>query len=198
MSPSDVIVTDREGEIAMKGPHLPTPVPSTSVTRRTAVRRGVIATAALGGLAAHPSRAQDASPVQTSDIPGTVGTLLSVVATDIPSGPVEVALSRVVAEAGLGDLEDYFTFPGPLAFIVESGTVICRCGTDESPCLHLHADGSNEPAPVIPTDITLGPGEGLYIPTNTPDSFIVPGPEDEVELDLSIFPAEEPTGTPPA
>ncbi len=184
----------------MKGPHIPasTPVPTTPVTRRTAVRRGVMTTALLGGLAADLARAQEASPVQTSDIPGTVGTLMSVVATDIPPGPVEIALARVVSEPGLGDLEDYYTYPGPLAFIVESGTLTCRCGTDESPCLLLHADGTNEPAPVIPTDITLGPGEGLYIPTNTPDSFIVPGPDVEVELDLSIFPAEAPTGTPPA
>src|SRR5688500_10714024 len=116
MLPTDVIVSDREGEAAMKGSHLPTPGPATPLTRRTAIGRGVIATAMLGGLSAPSARAQDASPVQISDIPGTVGTLLSVVATDIPAGPVEIALSRVVSEAGLGDLEDYFTFPGPLAF----------------------------------------------------------------------------------
>ena len=70
--------------------------------------------------------------------------------------------------------------------------MVCRCGTVESPCLLLHADGTNEPAPPMPTDIPLAPGEGLYIPTNTPDSFFIPGDEPTVELDLTIFPSQTP------
>ncbi len=168
------------------------------LTRRAAMRRGAIATALLGGLAARPILAQDATPVLVTDIPGTVGTLMSVVTADLPPAPVEIALTRAVTEPGVGDLEDYFTFPGPLAFIIESGTMTCRCGSEGAPCLHLHADGTNEEAPLIPTDIILGPGEGLYVPANTQDSFINPGPDPVVELDLSIFPAEAPDGTPPA
>jgi hypothetical protein len=99
-----------------------------------------------------------------------------------------MSLTRVVAQPGDGDLEDYFTFPGPVAFIVESGQVICRCGTAEDPCIILRSDGTNEPAPPVPADIPLGPGEGLYIPTNVPDSFTIPGTEPEYELDLTLWP----------
>ena len=164
------------------------------MTRRTAVRRGAFASALLGGWAFRPAAAQDASPI--TDVPGVAGTLFDLPMADIPPAPVQVTLDRVVSQPGDGDLEDYFTLPGPLAFIVESGVEICRCGVEESPCLLLHADGTNEPAPVIPAEIRLGPGEGLYIPANTPDSFYIPGPDPVSEIDLSMFPAEAPTATP--
>jgi hypothetical protein len=129
-------------------------------------------------------------------VPGTVGTFFSVVAQELPTAPVEITLARAVSQPGDGDLEDYFTFPGPFAFVIESGIIICRCGTDEDPCTILRADGATEAAPPVPADISLGPGEGLFIPANTPDSFTVEGSEPVVELDLSIFPAAEPVGTP--
>jgi hypothetical protein len=171
------------------------------LTRRTALASGGagLGTALLGGgLAARPAAAQDATPspiTEVGQVPGTVGTLFSVVAPDLPAPPVEITLARVVSQPGDGDLEDFFTFPGPLAFVLESGTEVCRCGTAESPCLLLHADGTSEPAPPIPADIPLGQGEGLFIPANTPDSFFIPGDEPAVELDLSIFPPRERAST---
>ena len=129
---------------------------------------------------------------------GTAGPLFSAVATSLPPGPMQVTLYRGIVQPGDGDLEDYFTFPGPFAFIVESGVEICRCGTVEVPCLLLRADGTSEPAPPAPADIRVGPGQGLFIPANSLDSFAVPGPEPAVELDLSIFPAQAPVGTPVA
>ena len=164
------------------------------VTRRAALRGvgGGLAAAGLGAGLAGRVAAQEATPVPITDAamaPGTVGTLFSAVVADLPPAPVEVTLARAVSQPGDGDLEDYFTFPGPFAFVVESGQIVCRCGTAESPCLLLRADGTSEPAPPVPADIPLGPGEGLFIPPNTPDSFTIPGPDPEVELDLSIFPA---------
>jgi hypothetical protein len=176
------------------------------LTRRATLASGGagLATALLGTggpTRIRPAAAQEASPspiTEAGQIPGTVGTLFSVIAVDLPPAPVEVTLARVVSQPGDGDLEDFFTFPGPLAFVLESGAEVCRCGTAESPCLLLRADGTSEPAPPIPADIPLVPGEGLYIPANTPDSFFIPGDEPAVELDLSIFPPQAPAGTPEA
>ena len=177
------------------------------VTRRAALRGigGGLAAAGLAAGLAGRAAAQGATPAATpapitdaGQIPGVAGTLFAVVAADLPPAPVEIALARAVAQPGDGDLEDYFTFPGPFAFVVESGVEVCRCGTAESPCLILRADGTSEPDPPSPADIRLGPGEGLYIPANTPDSFFIPGPDPVVELDLSIFPAQAAPGTPAA
>ena len=174
-------------------------VGSSGLTRRSALRRGAAVTALLGGgLAVRSTAAQDATPRPVEQVPGTVGTLFSVIATNLPAGEVDLSLARVVSQPGDGDLEDYFTFPGPVAFVIESGTMICRCGTADDPCLHLHADGTSTPAPPSPEDIELGPGEGLYIPANTPDSFFVAGAEPVVELDVAIFPSETPPATPAA
>lgn len=179
-----------------------TKVRSEGLTRRSALRRGAAATVILGaGLVVRPAAAQDATAVPITDaemIPGTVGTLFNAVVTDLPPAPVQVTLARAATQPGQGDLDDYFTFPGPFAFVVESGLEICRCGTADTPCLLLRADGTSEPAPPAPADIRLGPGEGLFIPANIPDSFMVPGPDPAIELDLSIFPAEMPAGTPVA
>lgn len=167
-------------------------------------RRTVLSSAAIGAVVGLGTRigtagAQEATPAAITDaasVPGTAATFFSVVAQDLPAAPVEITLARAVSQPGDGDLEDYFTFPGPLAFVIESGVIICRCGTDESPCTILRADGTTEAAPPVPADISLGPGEGLFIPANTPDSFIVEGAEPVVELDVSIFPAAELAGTP--
>jgi hypothetical protein len=171
-----------------------------TLTRRTVIRRGGVSAAILGGLTAHAALAQEGTPdvVDISDVSGAVSTLLNVLVSDLPPAPIQVTLVRATTEPETGDLEDYFTFPGPFAFVVESGDLICRCGTEDAPCMLLGPDGSSEPAPPIPADIPLGPGEGLYIPGNTPDSFTVPGPDPVVELDLSIFPAEEPDASPSA
>lgn len=170
-----------------------------NLSRRT-VMRSAAAGAALGlGARIPAAAAQDATPetvTDVADISTMVGTLFSMVTDNLPEGPVEIALARAVTEPGVGDLEDYFTFPGPFAFVVESGAMTCRCGTEESPCTVFRADGTSEPAPPVPADIPLGPGEGLFIPTNSPDSFIVDGDEPEVELDLSIFPVDGPAATP--
>jgi hypothetical protein len=147
--------------------------------------------AALGSRATRVA-AQEATPETISDFEAlglTVGPLFSIVVEDLPAAPVEMSLARVTSQPGDGDLEDYFTFPGPTAFIVEAGQIICRCGTAEDPCIILRSEGTNEPAPPVPADIPLGPGEGLYIPTNSPDSFTNPGPDPESELDLTIWPA---------
>ena len=163
------------------------------VTRRAALRGvgGGLAVAGLGAGLAGRVAAQEATPPTVTELSelGTVGTLFTAVVADLPPAPVEVTLARLVTQPGEGDLEDYFTFPGPLAFVVESGRVVCRCGTAEAPCFVLRADGTSEPAAPLPADIPLGPGEGLYIPANTPDSFTNPGPDPEVELDLTIWPA---------
>ena len=147
--------------------------------------------AALGSRATQVA-AQEATPLPVKgfeELPVTIGPLFSTVLEDLPPVPVEVSLVRTTSQPGDGDLEDYFTFPGPVAFILESGQIVCRCGTAESPCTILRSEGTNEPAPPVPADIPLGPGEGLYIPTNVPDSFTVTGPDPEVELDLTIWPA---------
>ena len=149
--------------------------------------------ALVAALGARPIQvaAQEATPVTVTgfeELGLTVGPLFSAVVEDLPPPPVEMSLARVTSQPGDGDLEDYFTFPGPVAFIVESGQIICRCGTAEDPCIILRSEGTNEPAPPVPADIPLGPGEGLYIPTNTPDSFTNPGPDPQVELDLTIWP----------
>jgi hypothetical protein len=149
--------------------------------------------ALVAALGARPTRvaAQEATPETIAgfeDLGLTVGPLFSTVVEDLPSAPVEMSLTRVTSQPGDGDLDDYFTFPGPVLFIVESGQIICRCGTAEDPCIILRSEGTNEPAPPVPADIPLGPGEGLYIPTNSPDSFINPGPDPQVELDLTLWP----------
>ena len=149
--------------------------------------------ALLAAFGSGPARvaAQESTPVTITgfeELGLTVGPLFSPVVEDLPPPPVEIALARVVSQPGDGDLEDYFTFPGPVAFIVESGQIICRCGTAEDPCIILRSDGTNEPAPPVPADIPLGPGEGLYIPTNVPDSFTNPGPDPQSELDVTIWP----------
>ena len=136
--------------------------------------------------------AQEATPETITgfeELGLTVGPLFSIVLEDLPPTPVEMSLARTSTQPGDGDLEDYFTFPGPTAFIVESGKIICRCGTAEDPCIILRSDGTNEPAPPVPADISLGPGEGLYIPSNVPDSFTNPGPDPQVEIDLALWPA---------
>ena len=146
--------------------------------------------AALGSRSTQVA-AQESTPVTITgfeELGLTVGPIFSTVVEDLPPAPVEMSLARVTSQPGDGDLDDYFTFPGPLAFIVESGQIICRCGTAEAPCIILRSDGTNEPAPPIPADIPLGPGEGLYIPSNTPDSFTNPGPDPQVELDLTLWP----------
>ena len=164
--------------------------------RRT-VTGGLVGGGALAALVAalgsRPTRvaAQEATPVTITDFEElglTVGPLFSIQVEDLPPPPVEMSLVRTTSQPGDGDLEDYFTFPGPVAFIVESGQIICRCGTAEDPCIILRSEGTNEPAPPVPADIPLGPGEGLYIPTNTPDSFANPGPDPQVEVDLTIWP----------
>jgi hypothetical protein len=164
--------------------------------RRT-VTSGLVGGGALAALVAalgaRPTQgaAQESTPVAVTDFEElglTVGPLFGIRVEDLPPPPVEVSLARVTSQPGDGDLEDYFTFPGPVAFIVESGRIICRCGTAESPCIILRSEGPNEPAPPVPADIPLGPGEGLYIPTNTPDSFANPGPDPQSELDLTIWP----------
>lgn len=174
--------------------------PHPAILSRRTVWSSLAAGAVLGvGARTGVVTAQEATPetvTDVADISTMVGTLFSMVTDQLPEPPVEIALARAVTEPGVGDLEDYFTFPGPFAFIVESGAMTCRCGTEESPCTVFRADGTSEPAPPLPADIPLGPGEGLFIPTNTPDSFIVDGDDPEVELDLSIFPAEGPAGTP--
>jgi hypothetical protein len=170
-----------------------------SVSRlpRRSVTGGLVGGGALAALvAALGTRqtqvaAQEATPVTITEFEElglTVGSLFSIQVEDLPPPPVEISLVRTTSEPGGGDLEDYFTFPGPLAFIVESGQVICRCGTAENPCTILRSEGINEPAPPVPADIPLGPGEGLYIPTNTPDSFTNPGPDPQVEVDLTLWP----------
>ena len=135
--------------------------------------------------------AQESTPVTITgfeELGLTVGPLFSTQVEDMPAAPVEVSLARVTSQPGDGDLDDYFTFPGPVLFIVESGQIICRCGTADDPCIILRSEGTNEPAPPVPADIPLGPGEGLYIPTNTPDSFTNPGPDPQVEVDITIWP----------
>jgi hypothetical protein len=147
--------------------------------------------AALGSRATLVA-AQEATPLPIKgfeELGLTIGPLFSTVVEDLPPPPVEMSLVRTTSQPGDGDLDDYFTFPGPLAFINESGQIICRCGTTGAPCIILRSDGTNEPAPPVPADIPLGPGEGLYIPTNVPDSFSVTGPDPEVELDLTLWPA---------
>jgi hypothetical protein len=164
--------------------------------RRT-VTGGLAAGGALAALvAALGSRpiqvaAQESTPVTITgfeELGLTVGPLFSIQVEDLPPPPVEMSLARVTSQPGDGDLDDYFTFPGPVLFIVESGQIICRCGTAEDPCIILRSEGTNEPAPPVPADIPLGPGEGLYIPTNTPDSFTNPGPDPQVEVDLTLWP----------
>jgi hypothetical protein len=164
--------------------------------RRT-VTGGLAGGGALAALVAAfgsgPTRvaAQEATPVTVTDFEElglTVGSLFSTQVEDLPPPPVEIRLVRTTSQPGGGDLEDYFTFPGPTAFIVESGQIICRCGTAKDPCIVLRSEGINEPAPPVPADIPLGPGEGLYIPTNSPDSFANPGPDPQVEVDLTIWP----------
>jgi hypothetical protein len=150
--------------------------------------------ALVAALGSQPIRvaAQESTPVTITgfeELGLTVGTLFSTQIEDLPAAPVEVSLARVTSQPGDGDLDDYFTFPGPVLFIVESGQIICRCGTADDPCIILRTEGANEPAPPVPADIPLGPGEGLYIPTNTPDSFTNPGPDPQVEVDLTIWPA---------
>ncbi len=164
--------------------------------RRT-VTGGLAAGGALAALvAALGSRpiqvaAQESTPVTITgfeELGLTVGPLFSTQLEDLPATPVEVSLARVTSQPGDGDLDDYFTFPGPVLFIVESGQIIFLCGTADDPCIILRSEGANEPAPPVPADIPLGPGEGLYIPTNTPDSFTNPGPDPQVEVDLTIWP----------
>ena len=170
-----------------------------SVSRlpRRSVTGGLVGGSALAALVAalgaRPTQvaAQEATPVTITDFEElglTVGPLFSIQVEDLPPPPVEMSLVRTTSQPGDGDLEDYFTFPGPVAFIVESGQIICRCGTAEDPCIILRSEGTNEPAPPVPADIPLGPGEGLYIPTNTPDSFTNPGPDPQVEVDLTLWP----------
>jgi hypothetical protein len=170
-----------------------------SVSRlpRRSVTGGLVGGSALAALVAalgaRPTQvaAQEATPVTITDFEElglTVGPLFSIQVEDLPPPPVEMSLVRTTSQPGDGDLEDYFTFPGPVAFIVESGQIICRCGTAEDPCIILRSEGTNESAPPVPADIPLGPGEGLYIPTNTPDSFTNPGPDPQVEVDLTIWP----------
>jgi hypothetical protein len=149
--------------------------------------------ALVAALGSQPIRvaAQESTPVTITgfeELGLTVGTLFSTQIEDLPAAPVEVSLARVTSQPGDGDLDDYFTFPGPVLFIVESGQIICRCGTADDPCIILRTEGANEPAPPVPADIPLGPGEGLYIPTNTPDSFTNPGPDPQVEVDLTLWP----------
>jgi hypothetical protein len=164
---------------------------------RRSVTGGVVGGGALAALvAALGSRpiqvaAQESTPVTITgfeELGLTVGPLFSIQVEDLPPPPVEMSLARVTSQPGDGDLDDYFTFPGPVLFIVESGQIICRCGTAEDPCIILRSEGTNEPAPPVPADIPLGPGEGLYIPTNTPDSFTNPGPDPQVEVDLTLWP----------
>jgi hypothetical protein len=149
--------------------------------------------ALVAALGARPTQvaAQEATPVTVTDFEElglTVGPLFSIQVEDLPPPPIEMSLVRTTSQPGDGDLEDYFTFPGPVAFIVESGQIVCRCGTAEDPCIILRSEGTNEPAPPVPADIPLGPGEGLYIPTNSPDSFTNPGPDPQVEVDLTLWP----------
>jgi hypothetical protein len=154
---------------------------------------GAALAALVAALGARPTQvaAQESTPETITDFEelGLVaGPLFSIQVEDLPPTPVEVSLVRTTSQPGDGDLEDYFTFPGPVFFIVESGQVICRCGTAEDPCIILRSEGTNEPAPPVPADIPLGPGEGLYIPTNTPDSFTNPGPDPQVEIDVTMWP----------
>jgi hypothetical protein len=166
-------------------------LPRRTVTGGLAGGGALAALLAALGSRSTPVAAQEATPVTVTDFEElglTVGPLFSLVVEDLPAPPVEMSLVRTTTQPGDGDLEDYFTFPGPVAFIVESGQIICRCGTAEDPCIILRSEGTNEPAPPVPADIPLGPGEGLYIPTNTPDSFTNPGPDPQVEIDLTLWP----------
>jgi len=163
---------------------------SNRTSRRTALRRGAMAVALTGsGLAVRSASAQEATPdAPLTTIPGFAGPILSAVFTDLPTAPAEVSISRAVTQPGEGDIEDFFAFAGPLAFIVESGVLTCRCGTAENPCILIGPTGAGEPAPPIPADILLGPGQGLYIPANTQDSYTNAGDEPVVEIDLLILP----------
>jgi hypothetical protein len=179
-------------------------LPRRTVTGGLAGSGALAALLAALGSRSTPVAAQEATPVTVTsfeELGLTVGPLFSIVVEDLPATPVEMSLVRTSTQPGDGDLEDYFTFPGPLAFIVESGTITCRCGTAEDPCIILRSDGTNEPAPPVPADIPLAPGEGLYIPANVPDSFTNPGPDPEVEIDLTLWPVgaqATPAATPTA
>jgi hypothetical protein len=167
-------------------------LPRRTVTGGLAGGGALAALLAVLGSGPRHAVAQEATPetvTNLAELEQTVGTLFTTEVADLPPGPVEVTLARVVSQPGDGDLEDYFTFPGPVAFIVESGQIICRCGTAEDPCIILRSEGTNESAPPVPADIPLGPGEGLYIPANVPDSFTIPGQEPETEIDLTLWPA---------
>src|SRR5215204_5380596 len=94
--------------------------------------------ALVAALGARPTRvaAQEATPETIAgfeDLGLTVGPLFSTVVEDLPSAPVEMSLARVTSQPGDGDLDDYFTFPGPVLFIVESGQIICAAGPPRNP-----------------------------------------------------------------
>jgi len=169
-------------------------VGSGDLSRRT-VAGGLAAGGALAALLATLGSTQERVAAQDAT-PGPLaaGPILNAIFTDLPPVPVEVSISRSVTQPGEGDLDDVLTFPGPVAFIVEEGVLTCRCGTAENPCMIIRATGPGEPAPPWPAEIDLHPGEGLYIPFNTPDSFLNRGDVPEVEIDLLIAPAQASAG----
>ena len=149
--------------------------------------------ALLAALGSRPTQvaAQEATPVTIADFEElglTVGPLFSIVVEDLPPPPVEMSLVRTTSQPGDGDLEDYFTFPGPsrLHHRVRADHLPLR---DRRGPLHHSAIGGHQRAgATVPADIPLGPGEGLYIPANSPDSFTNPGPDPRVELDVTLWP----------
>jgi hypothetical protein len=171
------------------------------VSRRTAVGRLVIGGAAVGLFAPGHAAAQDATPaagqcVATAppleDGIGFVQLLVGGIIHDMPTGPVEVRISRLAMAPGT--TIEAAAAPYPALMYIETGTTACPGGPGR---IGYGPDGS------VIEETT---GEGIqytpagatqYIPANVPDGAGNEGSELMSSIIIEFVPAAD-TATPTA
>jgi hypothetical protein len=171
-------------------------VETQDVSRRTAIGRLVIGGAAAALFAQSPAAAQEATPTggqcvatapPTEEGVGFVSLLVGGIIHDMPSGPVEIRLSRFTLEPGTPFPAS--PLPYPALMYIESGASDCPGGAGR---IVYGPDGTvldkttGEGVQHIPTGTTQ------YIPAGVPDGAGNEGTELMSSFIIEFVPVEQP------
>lgn len=186
---------------ARNSPTILTPITTASSRRSVILRLAATGAGAVLGGGALTALAQDASPVagetcvafappaNESGV-GYVQLLVGGIVSDMPTGPVEVRISRLTMAPGTtmeGGAQPY-----PLLMYIETGTTACPGGAGR---MSYGADGT-----VLETTTEDGvqytsAGATQYVPANVPDGAGNEGDELMSSLIIEFVPVED-GGTP--
>ena len=156
------------------------------------VSRRVLARVGAGGLAAalltgglSPARAQEGTPAPEGGMPPgmAVGPLTNMTVADMPPAPVTVSYYRLTIEPGAIGPASSFLFPSIL--FIESGVAVCP---GDGPRFVTRAGGAMEE--VGDEDVTLNPGDAIYVPANVLDGVENRGTVQVVAVGIDLMPGE--------